>query len=68
MSRSDSNGFCLPPSGRSRSVSVIRMHRESLRLNIAQASFSTDESMTHRGAIERLSHVATQNHFSPAAE
>lgn len=60
LSCSDSNGFCLPPSARSHSVSVIRMHRESLRLNIAQASFSTDEAMTHCGLIERVSHVATQ--------
>lgn len=52
--------FCLPLSGRSRSVSVIRMHRESLRLNIAQASFSRDETMTHCELTERVSHVATQ--------
>ena len=46
--------------GRSHSVSVIRMRRESLRLNIAQASFSTDETMTHCGLTERVSHAATQ--------
>lgn len=40
LSGSDSNGFCLPPAGGSHSVSVIRTRRESLRLNIAQASFS----------------------------
>lgn len=61
----DFNGLCLLPSGRSHSVSVIRMHGESLRLNIAQASFSTDETMTHCGLIERgVSHVANPNHFS----
>lgn len=60
LSCSDSNASCLPPSGRSHSVSVIRMHGESLRLNIAQASFSTDETMTHCGLIERVSHVAAR--------
>lgn len=64
LSRSDSNGFCLPPSGRSHSVSVIRMHGESLRLNIVQASFSTDETMTHCGLIEQVSHIAAQIIFS----
>lgn len=56
----DSNSFCLPPSARSRSASIIRMHRDSPRLNIVQASFSTDETMTHCGIIVRVTHIATR--------
>lgn len=60
LSSPSSNGLCLPPSAPSHSVSVIRMHRESLQLNIVLASFSTDETVTQCGLIEQLSRVATQ--------
>lgn len=57
---SGSKDFHLLLSDRSHSVSVIRMQGESLQLNIVQASFSTDETMTHCGLIEQVSRIAAQ--------